>query len=129
MEVWVMKRRILPSDTQGRQLSMHALFSVLNNDTRRELLGVLAAGEKDVASLAAEVELDMSMVSHALNGLLDAGLVSMRQEWRQHLYRLSDAVNAVIQKDRIAITVMGLEGNLQFELKISPEFSADKKAT
>jgi DNA-binding transcriptional ArsR family regulator len=115
-----MNRRTTPAESSDvRRLKMDSLFSLLNNDIRRELLAALAMGEKDVATLAFELELDPSSISHRLNDLFVAGLVAMRQEWRQHLYCLTESVTATIENRRVSISIAVDDGSMRFDLPIS----------
>ncbi len=64
-------------------------FKVLANENRLKILGVLAARECGVEELADLLDLKPPTVSHHLEKLRDAGLVTMRTDGNDHLHRLS----------------------------------------
>ena len=63
-------------------------FKVLANENRLKLLGILAKREHGVEELATLLNLKASTVSHHLSKLKELGLLSMRTEGNDHLYRL-----------------------------------------
>jgi len=56
---------------------------------RRQILDVLAAGERPVNDLVRELELAQPQVSKHLRVLREVGAVDVREEGRQRLYRLN----------------------------------------
>jgi DNA-binding transcriptional ArsR family regulator len=74
----------------------------LADPTRLHLLRLLAAGEQDVSTLAAQVSASRSSVSQHLGRLRLAGLVRARRAGRRMLYRitsdhLSELVNEAME--------------------------------
>ena len=66
------------------------LFRALSDPNRIRLISVLSTGEFNVGSLAAEVGVSESSVSHHLRGLRQMRLVRARKDGRQVFYRLDD---------------------------------------
>jgi DNA-binding transcriptional ArsR family regulator len=58
---------------------------------RRQILDLLAAGERPVNDLVAQLELAQPQVSKHLKVLRQVGLVEVRDVGRQRLYRLNSA--------------------------------------
>jgi DNA-binding transcriptional ArsR family regulator len=81
------------------------VLSVLANPIRVEVLMLLAFSEKCVADIAAVLQLDQSTVSHALRKLLDVGLVEREISKKNHIYKLSEAVEAEIIDGMIRLEV------------------------
>lgn len=83
-------------DNQGSVLNeeiaaqMAELFRALSDPNRIRLISVLSNGEFNVGSLAAEVGVSESSVSHHLRGLRQMKLVRARKDGRQVYYRLDD---------------------------------------
>ena len=68
--------------------SMLTVFDVLSDPGRREILRLLLDGERSVGSLVAELSLAQPNVSKHLKVLRQAGLVEVRPNARERLYRL-----------------------------------------
>jgi len=82
------------------------LLSVLSNEIRVEVLTQLARSGQNVSEIAAELQLDPSTVSHALQKLQGANLVELAIHKKEHFYRLSSAVNARVDGAFIQIEVI-----------------------
>jgi len=65
------------------------VFSAIALPRRREVLGALARGERDVTRLVAELRWPQPQVSKHLGVLRRAGLVSVRREGRNRLYSVN----------------------------------------
>ena len=65
-------------------------FKALSDANRLKIIGLLAQNEYSVEELAALLDLRASTVSHHLNRLSRAGLVSARAEGYYNLYRLEE---------------------------------------
>jgi DNA-binding transcriptional ArsR family regulator len=63
-------------------------FEVLAEPSRRQILSLLLDGERPVGELVEALPLSQPSVSKHLRVLRDAGLVSVRGEAQQRLYRL-----------------------------------------
>lgn len=67
-----------------------ALFRAMGDPGRLAVLHALTGGEGCVSDLAAELGLDLPLLSQRLRVLRDAGLVAVRREGRHAYYRLLD---------------------------------------
>jgi DNA-binding transcriptional ArsR family regulator len=65
-------------------------FVALGDPNRREIVGLLAAGDKSVQQLADALPISRPAVSRHLRLLKEAGLVTNRSEGTRRLYRLHD---------------------------------------
>ena len=63
-------------------------FNAVAEPRRRQILDVLAGGELSVTDLVARLGLSQPLVSKHLRVLREVGLVQVRDEGRQRLYRL-----------------------------------------
>lgn len=63
-------------------------FYAIADPTRRELLRLLAGGERSASELAEPFPTSRSAVSQHLGVLLDAGLVERQRDGRRRVYRL-----------------------------------------
>ena len=63
-------------------------FNAVAEPRRRQILDVLAAGERPVNDLVALLSISQPQVSKHLKVLREVGLVQVRQEGRERLYRL-----------------------------------------
>jgi DNA-binding transcriptional ArsR family regulator len=66
-------------------------FNAVAEPRRRQILDVLAGGERPVNDLVAELGLAQPQVSKHLRVLREVGAVDVRDEGRQRLYRLNGA--------------------------------------
>lgn len=64
-------------------------FNALGEPRRREIVDLLAGGERPVSDLVGELGLGQPQVSKHLRVLRDVGLVDVRDEGRQRFYRLN----------------------------------------
>lgn len=64
-------------------------FNAVAEPRRRQILDALAAGERPVNDLVTELGLAQPLVSKHLRVLREVGLVDVRDEGRQRLYRLN----------------------------------------
>jgi DNA-binding transcriptional ArsR family regulator len=67
-------------------------FNAVAEPRRRQILDLLAAGERPVNDLVAALGLDQPVVSKHLRVLREVGLVEVRDAGRQRLYRLNAEV-------------------------------------
>ncbi len=65
------------------------VFNAVAEPRRRQLLDALASGERSVNELVALLELAQPHVSRHLRILREVGLVEVRDDGRQRLYRLN----------------------------------------
>jgi DNA-binding transcriptional ArsR family regulator len=63
-------------------------FNAVAEPRRRQILEILAAGERPVNDLVAALGMAQPLVSKHLRVLREVGLVRVREEGRQRLYRL-----------------------------------------
>ena len=66
-------------------------FNAVAEPRRRQILDVLARGERSVNDLVAELDLPQPQVSKHLRVLREVGAVDVRGEGRRRLYRLNGA--------------------------------------
>jgi DNA-binding transcriptional ArsR family regulator len=64
-------------------------FNAVAEPRRRQILDVLAGGERPVNDLVARLDLAQPQVSKHLRVLRQVGLVEVRDEGRQRMYRLN----------------------------------------
>src|SRR3954469_9291890 len=64
-------------------------FNAVAEPRRRQILDVLAGGERPVHDLVQEIRLTQPQVSKRLRVLREVGAVYVRDEGRQRLYRLN----------------------------------------
>lgn len=64
-------------------------FNAVAEPRRRQILDLLAAGERPVNDLVASLDLAQPLVSKHLKVLRQVGLVEVRDAGRQRLYRLN----------------------------------------
>ena len=64
-------------------------FNAVAEPRRRQILDVLASGELPVNDLVAQLGLAQPQVSKHLRVLREVGLVDVREEGRQRMYRLN----------------------------------------
>jgi DNA-binding transcriptional ArsR family regulator len=64
-------------------------FNAVAEPRRRQILDVLAAGERPVNDLVTRLRLAQPQVSKHLRVLREVGLVEVRDEGRQRMYRLN----------------------------------------
>ncbi|MDN5929562.1 MAG: metalloregulator ArsR/SmtB family transcription factor [Pseudonocardia sp.] len=63
-------------------------FNAVAEPRRRQILDLLAGGERPVNDLVAQLGLAQPLVSKHLRVLREVGLVDVREDGRQRLYRL-----------------------------------------
>jgi len=66
-------------------------FNAIAESRRRQILDVLAAGERDVTELGTALDLPQPLVSKHLRVLREVGLVEVREDGRHRRYRLNAA--------------------------------------
>ena len=94
------------------------LLSVLGNPIRLEILAAIAKAEKSVSDIAQELQLDASTVSHSLSLLSKKHLVQHTPVNKQHIYRLSNAVEASVEGSIVRFVVTTNAGeHLAFETR------------
>ena len=64
-------------------------FNAVAEPRRRQILDVLAEGERPVNDLVRELGLAQPLVSKHLRGLREVGAVDVREDGRRRLYRLN----------------------------------------
>jgi DNA-binding transcriptional ArsR family regulator len=71
-------------------------FNAVAEPRRRQILDLLAGGERSVTDLVELLDLVQPLVSKHLRVLREVGLVEVREDGRQRLYRLNGAPLKVI---------------------------------
>ena len=77
----------LPADLLQRTA---ATFGMLSATARLHIVWLLAAGERDVGTLAGELGQSVATVSHHLAKLKLAGLVRARRDGKRQIYLVDD---------------------------------------
>lgn len=72
--------------------SLNALFQALADPTRRQILQLLNEGDKSAGELAAQFNMSAPSVSHHLNVLKTANLVSTTRNGQNIIYTLNTSV-------------------------------------
>ena len=72
----------------ARQATTTDAFNAVAEPRRRQILDVLAAGERRVNDLVSLLDLPQPQVSKHLRVLREVGLVDVRQEGRERIYAL-----------------------------------------
>jgi len=70
-------------------MNTNKLFEVLAEPNRREILNLILVRERSVGELVHLLTLSQPGISKHLRILREAGLVVLRKEAKQHLYRLN----------------------------------------
>ncbi len=73
----------------ARQATTTDAFNAVAEPRRRQILDVLAGGERRVGDLVEVLDLAQPQVSKHLKVLRDVGLVEVRQEGRERIYRMN----------------------------------------
>ncbi len=76
--------------TELKAIQLAELFSALSDASRVRLISLLMEGEISVSTLAEELKMTESAVSHQLRGLRQMHLVRARKDGRQVFYSLDD---------------------------------------
>ena len=77
---------------------MADLWEAIGDPHRRQLVQLLADGEKTVTELTAHFPVSRSAISQHLLLLVEAGLITARKEGRNRYYRLRNGGVARLQK-------------------------------
>ena len=79
------------SEVMARAATTADAFNAVAEPRRRQILDVLARGERPVNDLVRRLRVAQPQVSKHLRVLREVGLVTVRDEGRQRLYRLNGA--------------------------------------
>ncbi len=74
------------------------LFGVLSTPARLHIITVLFAGEQNVTTLLAQVELSQPSMSRHLNVLYQSGVLAKRRSGQNVFYRIADDMAATVCK-------------------------------
>jgi DNA-binding transcriptional ArsR family regulator len=90
---------------------MHEVFKALADPSRREILRLLAGGEKSAGDLARHFDLSKPSVSHHFAVLKDADLVRSRREGQTIIY----ALNTTVVQDALTwfSDLIGMKGSTE----------------
>ena len=88
--------------SQARLDILLQFFKALANENRLKIFGVLANHERSVEDLATLLDLKAPTVSHHLSKLKELGLVAMRADRNDHLYRLNEDNLHTLAKNTLA---------------------------
>ena len=73
-------------------MSFNEAFKALADPTRREILRVLAAGERTAGELSERFDMSKPSVSHHFSVLKDADLIRSRRDGQKIVYSLNTTV-------------------------------------
>jgi DNA-binding transcriptional ArsR family regulator len=104
------------------QSAVSNVFSAISAPARRDILARLSGGEMPVQQLAESFAMTLPAVSQHLSVLREAGLVSVRKDGRQRIYKL----NAEPLKD-VAAWVQDYEKFWTGKLAALGEYLKEKK--
>jgi DNA-binding transcriptional ArsR family regulator len=88
-----------------------ALFRLLSDKTRLNILTLLSKGERNVSSLCDELRLPQPTVSHHLGLLRMSNLITNRRDGKQVFYELDgrvdahDATSLQVSVDRFKVSI------------------------
>ena len=85
------------------RVELSGLCALMANDLRRAVIVRLAAGPRDVSTLAAELGTTMPWLSHNLKRLLDQGIIAVRKTSNRRVYSLSAQVRATKRGGRTTL--------------------------
>jgi DNA-binding transcriptional ArsR family regulator len=71
---------------------MNEVFKALSDPTRREILRILARGERTAGELAEPFDMTKPSMSHHFSVLKEADLIRSRREGQQIIYSLNTTV-------------------------------------
>ena len=91
----MVKRTTRVSEQDLDQLT--ALFRLLSDKTRLNILMLLAQGERNVTSLCQELDLPQPTVSHHLGLLRMSNVITNRRNGKQVFYSLNGRVDAGVR--------------------------------
>jgi DNA-binding transcriptional ArsR family regulator len=98
---------------------MTALFQALNDDTRRAILDLLREGDLSAGAIAEHFKLGKPTVSHHLDLLKRAGLVTSEKQGQFVIYSLSTSVLEDALRWILALTKKGASAPLSGASKVS----------
>lgn len=75
--------------TMARAATTADAFNAVAEPRRRQILDLLAGGERPVNQVVSRLRLSQPVVSKHLRVLREVGLVDVREEGRQRIYRLN----------------------------------------
>lgn len=82
-------------------MTLHKTLSALADANRQKILDILKDGEMSVSEILEQMDITMATLSHHLDILRRAGLVSSRRQGRQILYSLNLSVMEEIGKELV----------------------------
>ena len=74
------------------------VFTALADPTRREIIALLAAGERNAGDIAGRFDMAGPSVSRHLRVLRESGVVSFRQRAQERIYRLEGPALAAVRE-------------------------------
>jgi DNA-binding transcriptional ArsR family regulator len=103
------------SDSDLEQLT--AMFRLLTDKTRLNILLILAAGERNVSSLCEQLKLPQPTVSHHLGLLRLSNVIGSRRMGKQVFYGLIGRVNAAAAS--MMIEVQNFDVRIERKVELS----------
>lgn len=103
---------------QEKSFNLESFFSALADNTRRRILNLIGEDEVCVCYLVEVIGTNQPKISRHLAVLKEAGLVTVRRDWKWSHYRISQLADH--QAAKVLSEVLEL-------LKNDPEMQIDKK--
>lgn len=91
-------------------VELATLLSILSGEVRRIILFELAREPREVTGLALVADAEISVVSHSLRHLREAGLVTQTPVSRRRIYALTDAVEITRHGAKFTMTIRATKG-------------------
>jgi hypothetical protein len=114
---------MLPESVRPSPMSLHGLVGLLSDLCRREILLALARRPRIVKILAADLQIDHTLISKNLQFLSRAGLVAFKQTGHGRLYRTGPSVQVVFKDGGMRVAVYAACGSMMI-LELTPAQTA-----
>lgn len=88
---------------------MNAVFKALADPTRREVLSLLARGEKSAGELSEQFDMTKPSMSHHFSVLKDADLIRSRRQGQQIYYSLNTTVLQDVMTQMLSLFGTGVK--------------------
>lgn len=105
---------------EPKALEKRDFYDILNDDSCREILWMLADGPLSVSVLARRVGISPSETSKTLGYLHDFDVVAVDQDKTWHFYRLSERVTVVAAAQTRRMTITTARGDYYFGEPVTP---------
>ena len=97
-----------------------ALLAVLGTPLRLQIMHRLSQQDRDVSTLARELDLGLDNISYHLRVLESLGLVAHVRVKTRHVYRLTDAVRLGVNARELSLT-LELDARIELRVRVGEE--------